>query len=230
MLVVMNSKPINELLLPFLSSSGTSSQMAGSDASISLSGFQLNLISMYIDILLRWSARINLTAIRNAEEIVTRHFGESLFAARHLFPPAQQPKSGLRLIDIGSGAGFPGVPIKVWAPDLSVTLIEPNHKKATFLKEVIRALALTDTNVVMARAEAFQGEAEVVTLRAVEHFETTLPVATKLVGPGGQLAHLLGERQALLVRRLAPKFRWRDPIPMPLSMNRVLLIGQRESA
>ena len=125
-----------------------------------LSPAQLQSISTYIDILLRWNSRINLTAVRAPEEIVTRHFGESLFAARCLFPagvgpglsPGQaapseayqdailaehrRPRTG-DLIDLGSGAGFPGLPIKIWAPDLHVTLIESNQKKATFLREVV---------------------------------------------------------------------------------------------
>src|ERR1039457_5516365 len=102
---------------------------------------QLDQISTYIDLLQRWNARINLTAIRNEEEIVTRHFGESLFLARHLFPstsPPRHPESSV--LDIGSGAGFPGVPIKIWAPGIHLTLFESNHKKTVFLREVARAL------------------------------------------------------------------------------------------
>src|ERR1700680_208588 len=95
------------------------------DVSAVLSPAQLQHISTYIDILLRWNARINLTAIRDPEEIVSRHFGESLFAARHLFPafsPMALPSSAVNpfggagtLADLGSGAGFPGLPIKLWA-------------------------------------------------------------------------------------------------------------------
>jgi 16S rRNA (guanine527-N7)-methyltransferase len=109
----------------------------------------LQSISTYIDLLLRWNARINLTAIRDPEQIVTRHFGESLFLARHLFPRPSSVPSVVKdsdfdpaptLADIGSGAGFPGIPLKLWAPEISLTLIESNHKKATFLREVARAL------------------------------------------------------------------------------------------
>ena len=124
-----------------------------------LSPTQLQSISTYIDILQHWNARINLTAIRNPEEIVTRHFGESLFAARHLFPSSSSAYStssavkGFDLADLGSGAGFPGIPIKLWAPNIALTLIESNQKKATFLRELARALTLTDTNIQTARAE-----------------------------------------------------------------------------
>src|SRR5580658_7837606 len=131
-----------------------------------LTAHDLENISTYIDILLRWNARINLTAIRDPEDIITRHFGESLFAARHLFPRAssESPVSSVvkafdlandqlratndaRVADLGSGAGFPGLPIKLWAPQTSLTLIESNHKKAAFLREVTRALTLTDVNI-----------------------------------------------------------------------------------
>ncbi len=147
-------------------------------------------ISTYIDILLRWNARINLTAIRDPEEIVTRHFGESLFAARHLFPLDRRAPSvvnGVAVADVGSGAGFPGIPIKLWAPEISLTLIESNHKKATFLREVIRALTLTDVNIQNARAESLPPASfDVVTLRAVERFESVLPIAAALVKPQGR--------------------------------------------
>ena len=167
-----------------------------SEESAVLSLAELQIISTYIDLLLRWNARINLTAIREPEEIVTRHFGESLFAARHLFParsaPGQAPepaisevgKSSTSAIDVGSGAGFPGLPIKIWAPQIHLTLIESNQKKATFLREVVRTLTLTNINVFPGRAENYPGPpADVVTLRAVEQFDTALPVATRLVAP-----------------------------------------------
>src|SRR6202041_1504910 len=94
-------------------------------------------LSAYLDLLLKWNARTNLTAIRNPEEIVRRHFGESLFAARHLDPNTSS------LLDFGSGAGFPGLPIALLRPDVQVTLAESQNKKATFLREVVRNLALT---------------------------------------------------------------------------------------
>ena len=113
----MNTTRIAELLEPFV----------GSANDQRLTTNDLLNISTYIDIFLRWNARINLTAIRKEEEIVTRHFGESIFAARQLFPartnvvadaparPAGAARPALA-IDIGSGAGFPGLPIKIWAP------------------------------------------------------------------------------------------------------------------
>ena len=190
-----------------------------------LSPSQLQYISTYIDLLLRWNARINLTAIRDPEEIVTRHFGESLFAARCLFPSA--PSTPFTVADIGSGAGFPGLPIKLWAPQISLTLIESNHKKAAFLREVTRALTLTNVNIQTVRAESLHAIFNVVTLRAVERFETILPTAARLVSPGGRLALLIGSEQVSQAGTLLPSLHWRSPVPIPLSQSRIVAIGDR---
>jgi 16S rRNA (guanine527-N7)-methyltransferase len=201
---------------------------------------RLNQISIYIDLLVRWNTRINLTAIRDPEEIVVRHFGESLFTAKYLYPvrastlahPTTDQKGMIPqseappLIDVGSGAGFPGLPIKIWNPDLQITLIESNRKKATFLREVIRALSFTDVNVFPARAETHPpSTADVVTLRAVERFDQSLPLAAKLVAAGGRLALLIGSTQVDQARRLSRGFIWKSPIPIPNSRARVLLVG-----
>ncbi|MGA8834873.1 MAG: RsmG family class I SAM-dependent methyltransferase, partial [Candidatus Sulfotelmatobacter sp.] len=135
----MQPNRIAELLHPFLSPAPTpchseQGRRPGEESAVLLQA-QLQHISTYIDILLRWNARINLTAIRDPEEIVTRHFGESLFAARHLFPRSASASSAssavkafdvdaaeARVADLGSGAGFPGIPIKLWAPNIALTL------------------------------------------------------------------------------------------------------------
>ena len=249
---------IAELLEPFLPGAA-------------LSVFQLDQISTYIDILTRWNARTNLTAVRTPEEIVTRHFGESLFAASHLFPAHvgtgtppvpmkdapdrgsargatgtsgdgqaangqrlttndQRLKTNDRVIDVGSGAGFPGLPLKIWSPEIALTLIESSHKKATFLREVCRALTLTNVNVFPGRAEDHPpGQADVVSLRAVERFDSVLPVAASLVAPGGRLALLIGRAQVVAAQRLTPAFSWDSPAPVPASISRVLLIGYRRT-
>lgn len=225
-----------------------------------LASSQLDQISTYIDLLQRWNARINLTAIRNEEEIVTRHFGESLFMARHLFPisskrdhpersgePAGVPGSTghwipgtdhgrpvighgtPRLLDLGSGAGFPALPLKIWAPNIHLTLIESNHKKATFLREVARALTLTNIKVLTDRAEAIAvspdvPQADVVTLRAVEHFETILHQAVTFLAPRASLALLIGTPQLPYLACLKA-IEWQPPIHVPKSHKRVLSIG-----
>jgi 16S rRNA (guanine527-N7)-methyltransferase len=240
----MDTTRIAELLQPFL----------GPAEDPQLTVNDLSNISTYIDLLLRWNARVNLTAIRQPEEIVTRHFGESLFAARHLFPsvartcpersrmgpspareadaparPAEQSPAPTRLIDIGSGAGFPGLPIKVWATHIHLALIESNQKKATFLREVARALTLTNVNVFPGRAEDYPNPpAEVVTLRAVERFETVLPTAARLTAPHGRLALLISAPQLAHTYALAPGFAWLNPIGVPLSSSRIFLLGVRK--
>jgi 16S rRNA (guanine527-N7)-methyltransferase len=212
----METTRIGELLQPFLGAP------AGEPAV--LSSAQVNSISTYIDLLLRWNARVNLTSIRQPEAIVTRHFGESLFAAQRLFPDPASPAS---LIDIGSGAGFPGVPIKLWAPRLRLTLIESNHKKVAFLRQLARSLTLTDINILSGRAEAYPGpRADVVTLRAVERFSAILQTAARLVAPGGRLALLIGQAQAADAVATLPSAAWSEPATLPLSSSRILLIAK----
>jgi 16S rRNA (guanine527-N7)-methyltransferase len=202
----------------------------------------LAAISSYIDLLLRWNARINLTAIRDSEKIVTRHFGESFFLARHLFPGGGEPTasaaataspasvSQFRLADVGSGAGFPGIPIKLWAREISLTLIESNQKKMVFLREVCRALRLRDVNVQNERVEKAVAPAfDAVTLRAVERFGDVLPAAGNLVGRDGRLALLISSVQVATAKSKLAGFRWEHPIPIPMSELRRLLIGTKES-
>jgi 16S rRNA (guanine527-N7)-methyltransferase len=219
----MHPARIAELLEPFLDS-----------ANAPLTAGDLQHISTYIDILVRWNARINLTAIRDPEDIVPRHFGESLFAARHLFPRYSSASSVSSVVkpaavaDIGSGAGFPGIPLKLWAPQISLTLIESNHKKATFLREVARALTLTDVNIQTARAETLAApQFDVVTLRAVEAFASILPVAANLVVPGGRLALLISAAQSDTARACLPQLSWAPEISIPTSRSRILLIAGR---
>jgi 16S rRNA (guanine(527)-N(7))-methyltransferase RsmG len=280
----MQPARIAELLAPFLDEANDQR----------LTTRDLEDISMYIDILRRWNAHINLTAIRDPEAIVTRHFGESLFAARLLFPkrehvgtavpgaPAKQSSAecdkgrndkqdlaqergradhrgrveGQRggealapeipnlslplaeqttLSDIGSGAGFPGIPIKLWQPTLGLTLIESNHKKATFLREISRALTLTDINILTARAESIAASTfDIVTLRAVERFESIFPVAARLVAPSGRLALLIGSAQLPAVHSTLEQINGfsadrRVSYPIPLSSSRTLLVAERST-
>jgi 16S rRNA (guanine527-N7)-methyltransferase len=226
----MDDAHIAELLAPFLTERSAS---AGKIAV--LSPMQLRSISTYIDLLLYWNDRFNLTAVRKPEETVTRHFGESLFAARHLFPqahPATEPgrsSAAPHVIDVGSGPGFPGLPIKIWAPHVRLTLIESNHKKSSFLREVVRSLGLTGVDIFTGRANAFSGpKAAVVTLRAVERLESVLPVATGLVDATGRLAMLIGEAQVQGIRELLPSLKWDEPIKLPLSGSRALILGGKE--
>lgn len=216
----MDSRRIARLLEPFLGADFLPGEPAA------LTDPQVQQISAYIDLLVRWNARMNLSAVRDADGIVTRHFGESLFAARHLFPGNPDRPYQSRLIDVGSGAGFPGLPIKIWSHEVRITLIESNQKKAAFLREVIRRLGLKDATVFSGRAESFPGQAEVVTLRAVERFEAALGVAARLVLPGGRIALLIGRAQVERAHELARDVQWQPATPIPQSLSRVLMIGQ----
>ena len=207
----MTDSRIADLLRPFLAESG-------------LSEHQMGAIRIYLELLLKWNAKLNLTAIRDPEEIVTRHFGESLFAARQFFPSGDSDSSA---IDIGSGAGFPGLPMKLWAPSLQLTLVESNQRKATFLREAVRALGFSSAVVRSERAEAISEPADLVTFRAVEQFEQILPVAIKLVKPGGRIGMLIGEQQVELAHSLS-NLRWSEPVPIPSSRNRVALLGKKQ--
>jgi len=239
----METARIAELLRPFTA-----------DARVSSNLFER--LQLYLDLLLRWNARVNLTAVREPEQIVTRHFGESLFAAQNLFSKSQgqsisvpeaedssasyrQPVRGpegphypfTTLADVGSGAGFPGIPMKLFAPELELTLIESHNKKATFLREVIRALELDRVLVFRGRAEQRNKTADLVTLRAVEQFERTLLIAANMVAPDGRLCLLIGLRQVEEAREITgASWNWQEPIAVPHSIGRVVLVGKRSPA
>lgn len=225
----MDAQRIAALIQPFLLTAAAPSTPRDPLPPAVLADPQLKQISAYLDLLLRWNERINLTAVRDREEIVTRHFGESLFAARHLFPSPPDLGSPSRLIDVGSGAGFPGLPIKIWSSAVQLTLIESNQKKVAFLREVIRRLGFKDAMVFAGRAEDFPGQAEVVTLRAVEHFESVLAVATRLVSSTGRIALLVGAAQAGRAQELKPDIEWQHATTIPLSSKRMLMIGRKNS-
>lgn len=189
-----------------------------------LSPRQLDQTSTYINLLLKWNAKVNLTAVRRPEEIVTRHFGESFFAAAHALGSGSQET----VIDLGSGGGFPGLPLAMFAPAAQVTLIESNSKKAAFLNEAISALELKNAKVFNQRAESYPGRADLVTMRAVEKFDQALPLALKLVREGGRIALMIGESQLERARALAPGVQWQEPLPVPGGHSRVLALGTRQ--
>jgi 16S rRNA (guanine527-N7)-methyltransferase len=180
----------------------------------------LQCVRVHLDLLLLWNQRVNLTSVRAPEAMVQRHFGESLFAARQLLPR----DSSLGVCDLGSGAGFPGLPLKYWAAGISLSLIEAHGKKATFLREVCRALPhLRGVTVVNARAETLPAQSnDLVTLRAVERFDSSLASAIRFVAPGGRLALLIGEAQRDHAASLLPEGSV-STISLPTSQQRILL-------
>jgi 16S rRNA (guanine527-N7)-methyltransferase len=173
-------------------------------------------LSNYLDLLLKWNARTNLTAIRDPEEIVRRHFGESLFAARRLDPKA------LTVLDLGSGAGFPGLPIAIFHPEIQVTLAESQNKKVSFLREVVRTLGLS-TEIWPNRTELLPTARhfDTVTLRAVDNMAAA--VATAESRATHQLMLLTSTAAAPALHEFSRQSR----IPIPESQDRILLIADR---
>lgn len=152
-------------------------------------------LQAYLDLLLRWNARTNLTAILDPEEIVRRHFGESLFAGGQI---ASLMGDGQELLDFGSGAGFPGLPIQLLLPEVRVVLAESQGKKAAFLREAVRVLGVS-TQVWSGRVESMPQERsfEVVTLRAVDQMEAASAKAWSRVKKGGWRVELRGGYKAM---------------------------------
>src|ERR1700747_2341506 len=122
-------------------------ERAAKEFKLSLSDSQVEQIQQYTKILWTWNDKVNLTAIRDPLEILYRHFCESMFGAALL------PVENCRLADVGSGGGFPGLPLKIVRPDLQLFLVESNVKKATFLAEAVRDLELMGVRVIVSRYE-----------------------------------------------------------------------------
>jgi 16S rRNA (guanine527-N7)-methyltransferase len=175
----------------------------------------------YLDLLMKWNARLNLTAVRTPREIVQRHFAECIAAARSL--PAGIPT----LLDFGSGAGFPGVPMALCRPELRVTLAESQNKKAAFLRETVRTLELSNAEVHAGRVEALERKWDAVTLRAVDKMEDACRLAADKVAPGGWLAPMTTLSAAQKLQDLLPEIAWDGFISLPGSEQRVLLLGRK---
>jgi 16S rRNA (guanine527-N7)-methyltransferase len=184
---------------------------------------QVKQIQRYMELLLAWNEKINLTALRNPLEILHRHFGESMFAA------AAVPIQKGRLADVGSGGGFPGLPLKIIRPELQVVLIESNIKKATFLAEVIRDVRLADARVVVSRYEELTEEVaplDFVCSRALGEFQPFLEWAAEPRVAARQAVLWIGARDLEEVQKIAT-WVWQEPIPVPNSLRRFLLVGTK---
>jgi len=184
---------------------------------------QILQIQQYMRMLLTWNEKVNLTAIRDPLEILYRHFCESMFAG-----PAVPLEAG-RLADVGSGGGFPGLPLKIWRPELHLFLVESNVKRATFLAEVIRELELTEAQVLVSRYEELGEELtplDTVCSRAVGEFGPFLEWAHSERVAAKQVVLWIGGRDLEEVRQMKG-WSWRQPIAIPRSVRRSLLVGQR---
>jgi 16S rRNA (guanine527-N7)-methyltransferase len=175
---------------------------------------------LYLELLLRWNTRLSLTAIREPAQIIRRHLVECAFAAQHL------PLDIENLLDYGSGAGLPGIPIAICRPDIRVTLAESQGKKASFLREVVRSVG-TKTEVYDGRVETMPRDHpfHAVSMRAVEKMELAIPVALRLADR--YLVLLTTKRSAPTYRGLAQELQWMEPVHLPNTDQMILAIGQR---
>ncbi len=178
-----------------------------------LSSEILTNLRSYLELVLRWNAQTNLTAIREPEQLVQRQVGESLFAARLV------PAEARTLLDFGSGGGFPGIPMQLLRPQLAVTLAESQGKKASFLREAVRTLGLTSAVWSKRVEELPAGQMfDVVTMRAVDKTGAMLPVAEARVAQGGCLLRFLAEDEAGAM----PGWRVQESESVPLSRGLVV--------
>lgn len=178
-------------------------------------------VRVYASLLLRWNLKVNLTTITDPKEILHRHFGESLFAATHI------PRDASALLDVGSGAGFPGLVLKLAHPELRVTLMEPVLKKAAFLKEAARILGI-EVRVLSQHTQETPANAEYdfVTTRAVRVDHSLLSWVWKALVPHGLFLCWLGKRESRLAEA-CDLFEWNAHL-VPFSSARYLEVGKRK--
>jgi len=185
---------------------------------------QIASIQRYMSLLLAWNEKINLTAIRDPLEMLYRHFCESMYAG------VAVPLRAGRLADVGSGGGFPGLALKIIRPELQVFLIESNVKKATFLAEVVRDLELANSRVLVSRYEELGEEitpVDFVCSRALGEFDKFLNWAGSERVAAGHTILWAGGRDVEEIKKILG-WSWREPISIPHSLQRFLLVGTRE--
>ena len=170
---------------------------------------QVETLEAHYDLLLRWNRVLNLTSIDSLDEVIERHYGESLLLGKHL------PERPLKIVDIGSGAGFPGFPVAVLRPDCIVALVESHQRKSVFLREAARGLS--NVQVVAKRAEQVQGRFDFAISRAVS-YEDLAAVLTRLAGGAVLLTGAEDPPPNL-------GFAWTQPVPLPWGRNQFLRIG-----
>jgi len=196
-----------------------------SEFNVSADPDQVACIQSFIRMLRQWNEKLNLTAIRDPLEILHRHFCESMFAATAI------PLSSGRLADIGSGPGFPGLPLKIIQPELDVFLVESNIKKGTFIAEVIRELGLNGARVLISRYEELGEEVaplDYVCSRALGEFDSFLNWAGSDRVAAGKVVLWVGGRDLEDVRK-SLLWNWQEPIAIPNSLRRFLLVGSKKA-
>ena len=193
---------------------------------IAPSGEQITMIREYVLLLLKWNQSISLTTVTDPEEIISRHFGESMFANKLL------PMESCRLADVGTGAGFPGLPLKILSPSLELVLIESNKKKYAFLSEVVRTLGLKGVEVIPDRFEQIRPEnfrIDFISARALGDFKELFRWSAQALKPGGRILLWVGAEDAT---RLAsnPSWIWEPATRIPDSQRRYILMGRPNAA
>lgn len=178
-----------------------------------LSREQVSALYGHYSLFTQWNKALNLTTVTALVESVVRHYCESLFLGAHL------PDSCRAVLDVGSGAGFPGIPVSVLRPDCRVTLSESHQRKAVFLREATRQIP--NVRVEPQRAERLDAEVfDWVISRAVKWSDV-------VEAAHHGIALLLGQEDAAVVCR-SGAFKWQPSVPLPWGKRRVLLIGNRE--
>jgi 16S rRNA (guanine527-N7)-methyltransferase len=193
---------------------------------VHLTAGQIAKIQEYIRLLSKWNQSVSLTSVVDPVEILARHFGESMFLCSLI------PVEKCRLADIGSGAGFPGLAVKIACPEIHLTLIESNKKKCAFLSEVVRALDLENVEVMPIRFEEARVApdfAEVITARAVGGFSDVLRWAKTALARRGHVILWLGGEDSTKVSS-TPGWIWRPAVRIPESQRRFVLIGHPRPA
>src|SRR5580704_9708922 len=190
---------------------------------VEATGLLCDQIRAYTNLLLRWNRRISLTTITDPLEILRFHFGESLLAITSV--PIRQG----RLADVGSGAGFPAIPIRMVCKDIDLTLIESNRKKAAFLAEVARELGISGIQIHPQRMEDIGDRSsgfDFVTARAVAVDDILLQWASNHLKPSGVIALWLGRDDSGRIS-LSSSWKWGNPVDVPGADRRVILVGTK---
>ena len=179
------------------------------DYGVATSARLCDQVRIYIDLLLRWNQKTSLTTVTDPAEILRFHFGESLLAVELV------PIRHGRLADVGSGAGFPAVPIRMVAEALHVILIESNQKKATFLAEIIRELQLQNVEVRRSRMEDVDLRTETVdfvSARALGIDDDFLDWSRNALNQNASIVLWLGDEDSNRISQQA-RWKWANPIP-----------------
>jgi 16S rRNA (guanine527-N7)-methyltransferase len=183
---------------------------------------QIAGMRQYLNLLLKWNRTISLTSIKDPVEIVSRHFGESMYASKLL------PVENCRLADLGTGAGFPGLALKIIYPSIQLILIESNKKKCAFLSEVVRNLGIVDVEIRPERFEEIRPEAlsaNIITSRAVGEFKQVLGWSKNALAHRGHLILWVGADDSTRIAA-TPGWIWQPAAHIPDSQRRFILIGR----